>query len=140
MDLIEKIELSTWLLFNRFIKYLLLRLKYLHLIIIHIYQGWQQQKDFFLFLAFSWTINYTDGRKHTLCSAISAKKGSSQANAESASSFSSTTITGERSARQKLSSSRRAQLNPSERKKVSKYSNEIFTNKPPLCQCKYLNR
>lgn len=53
------------------------------------------------FPAFSWTINYTNGRKHTLCSAIPIKKRSEIQDP---------------SGNQKPS--KRTHLNPAERKKV----------------------
>lgn len=57
------------------------------------------------FWAYSWTINYTNGRKHTLCSAIPIKKRAEYA-LESSDDHS------------RKNANKRAHLNPAERKKV----------------------
>ena len=74
------------------------------------------------FPAYSWTINYTNGRKHTLSSAIPIKKKTELL-------MNGTNSVGNGSAAgNDQKKSKRTHLNPLERKKVTKKKNDIFND------------
>ena len=80
------------------------------------------------YTAFSWTINYTNGRKHTLCAAIPVKKSTEPSTQQNSNGRASSS-----EARANLNS-RRALPNPYERKKVwtisdSKNSHKLISLK-----------
>ncbi len=59
--------------------------------------------------SYTWTINYTNGRKHTLCSALALKKKASNY---------STRENNSNKKQSNINNNKRSQLNPAERKKV----------------------